>query len=75
MNNYVLGLILGGLVCIGIGFLLGVIWENTRVNYEITNNIETAAQTTQNFRIGTDSYYIEKVDYDKTCRDVRCIIE
>lgn len=67
MNRFIIGLIIFGLLCVSVGAVAGVLFENTYLNNKIEQKLITISESdTPLFRIGNETFRIEK--YDTTIR-------
>lgn len=57
MKQLILGLILFGLLCFGVGCLTGIVYENLSLNYKVNEKLTGAANSNGTTLIKVDSRY------------------
>jgi len=71
MKQLVLGLILFGILCFGIGCLTGVMYENISLNEKIVQNLQHASEENKTIKLNEKYYIIQEVNLDTTIRTIR----
>ncbi len=61
MKQFILGLILLGLLCFGMGFFTGVIYENITLNERIVENLQQAATENSTIKLNEQYYIISHI--------------